>query len=253
MTIGTRKPGEFCWINILTPNPPGARDFFAALLEWTFSDIGMGHTILVGGRPIGGLFDLAGPNTPAGTLPEIGVMVKVESADDAGARVASLGGKARPAFNLGGAGRMAVCHDPSGANFDPFEPKTLKGTEVDTTQHGAPSWFELLTDDIDSVVPFYSALLGWESEVVPIPNRRYVVFKQGDSFVAGAMQVEPPMGNGRSHWATYFTVRDVDASAREAARLGARLFLPVTESPGIGKFCGISSPQGVTFYVIQYS
>ena len=65
MTTGTRKSGEFCWINMLTPRPTEARAFFGKLLGWTYGEIpGMGHAVKVGGRDIGGLFDLEGPNTP---------------------------------------------------------------------------------------------------------------------------------------------------------------------------------------------
>jgi predicted enzyme related to lactoylglutathione lyase len=58
-----RKAGEFCWINLLTPRPAAAMEFFAAVLGWTYFETpGIGHGIRVGGRDIGGLFDLHGPN-----------------------------------------------------------------------------------------------------------------------------------------------------------------------------------------------
>ena len=82
MTTGIRPMGDFCWINMLTPQPADARAFFGRLLDWTYVEMpGMGHRVQVGGRDIGGLFDLDGPNTPPGTPPLIGVMVKVASAD----------------------------------------------------------------------------------------------------------------------------------------------------------------------------
>ena len=85
MAQGTRKTGEFCWINILAPRPDEERAFFGSLLGWTYSELpGIGHLIKVDGEEIGGFFDLEGPNTPPGTPPMIGVMVKVESADAAG-------------------------------------------------------------------------------------------------------------------------------------------------------------------------
>ena len=46
---------------------------------------------------------------------------------------------------------------------------------------------------------------------------------------------------------------DADAAAEEAVRLGATLCVPVQDIPGVGRFCGITSPQGVMFYVIRYS
>ena len=254
MATGTRKTGEFCWINMLTPQPAEARAFFGKLLGWTYVEIpGMGHRVQVGGRDIGGLFDLAGSRTPPGTPPHIGVMVKVDSADATGEKVRSLGGKALPAFDVMDQGRMAVCFDPNGARFDVWEPKTMHGTDVDSTLHGAPSWFETMTTDVDRATTFYSGLFGWIPEVMPMPEFQYTTFKNGADHVAGMMQITPEMGELPPHWGTYFTVTDVDATAREAGALGARLCIPVQDVPGIGRFCGITSPQGVTFYVIQYT
>src|SRR6476660_8321176 len=113
MNIRTRDPGEFCWVNMLTPKPAEACAFFGELLGWTFAEMpGMGYTILVSGSPIGGLFDVNGPGTPEGTQPMIGVMVKVQSADETSAKVAALGGTGKPAFDIMEQGRMAVCFDP---------------------------------------------------------------------------------------------------------------------------------------------
>ena len=134
MSTGLRKTGEFCWINMLTPQPAEARAFFSQVLGWTYFEMpGLGHGVKVGGHNIGGLFDLNGPDTPPGTLPIIGVMVKVESADAVCEKVAVLGGKARPAFDIMSQGRMAVCYDPNGAEFDVWEPKKMPGTDVDPT------------------------------------------------------------------------------------------------------------------------
>ena len=62
----------------------------------------------------------------------------------------------------------------------------------------------------------------------------------------------PQMGEMRPHWGTYFTVTDVDETAREAGRLGAAICVPPHDIPGVGRIGGITSPQGVTFYVIKY-
>jgi predicted enzyme related to lactoylglutathione lyase len=254
MTIGTRKPGEFCWINMLTPQPAEARAFFGTLLGWSYFEIpGIGHGVQVGGHNIGGLFDLEGPNTPEGTPPLIGVMVKVESADATCARVTSLGGRAKPAFDIMDQGRMAVCFDPSGAEFDVWEPKKMPGTAVDSRQHGAPSWFETMTTDVDRVSTFYSGLFGWTPEVMQLPGFSYTTFKNGTTDVAGMLPITPEMGELRPHWETYFTVTDAEATAREAVELGATLCRRVQNVPGVGRFCGITSPQGVTFCVIEYT
>jgi predicted enzyme related to lactoylglutathione lyase len=252
--MGTRKTGEFCWINMLTPQPEQARTFFSALLGWTYVEIpGIGHLVQVGGRDIGGLFDLEGPKTPPGTPPLIGVMVKVESVDATCAKVRSLGGKAKPAFDISDQGRMAVCHDPNGAEFDVREPKKMHGTDVDSTQHGAPSWFEAMTTNVERAAKFYCELFSWTPEVMPMPGSTYTTFRLAGTDVAGMLQITPQMGELRPHWVTYFTVKDVDETAREAVKLGATLCMTIKDIPGVCRFCGITSPQGVTFRAVQYT
>jgi uncharacterized protein len=248
MTTGTRKPGDFCWFNILTPASDRARQFFASLLGWTYYEIpGVGHGIRVGGRDVGGIFDTAHPATPPGTRPVIGIMIKVNSADDAAARVTALGGRAKPPFDIGGTQRMAVCFDPSGAEFDVMEPRSAKGTDVDSTLHGAPSWFELRTNDIESSTRFYTSLFNWTADVVGTGDDEYTDFLLGDQFVGGMLE-----SDAVAHWRTYFTVGNVDETAREATTLGARITKAPYDIPDVGRVCDITSPQDVAFSVIRY-
>jgi predicted enzyme related to lactoylglutathione lyase len=253
MATGPRRVGDFCWINLLTPKPEQARAFFGALLGWTYNEIpGMGHIVKVGGRDIGSLFDREGPNTPKGP-PLIGVMVKVASADATCERVRSLGGKAQPAFDVMANLRMAVCTDPNGAEFDVWEPKKQLGTDADSRAHGAPSWFETMTTDVDRAAKFYFGVFGWTPEIMPMPGTTYTTFKHGTEYIAGMLQITAQMGEMRPHWSTYFTVKDADETAREAVKLGAFLCVPVQGVAGVGRLCGITSPQGVTFFVMQYA
>jgi predicted enzyme related to lactoylglutathione lyase len=253
MPIRIRQPGEFCWINMLTPDSDAAREFFSQVLGWTYFEMpGVGHGIKASGHDIGGLFDTAHPMTPPGTQPQIGVMIKVENADLIVSRVASLGGTALPAFDIGDQGRMAVCHDPAGANFDVWEPKKMLGTDVDPHLHGAPSWFENQTTDVGRVSDFYASLFGWTPKLTQIQALEYTIFNLRSEQVAGLGERGPEALNLRSHWAAHFAVNDIEVAARTATALGANLNMPVQAIPGIGHFCMITSPQGVTFYCIQY-
>ena len=254
MASGTRKVGDFCWINMLTPRPAEAREFFGRMLGWAYFEMpGIGHGVRVGGRNIGGLFDLEGPNTPPGTPPLIGVMVKVDDADAAREAVERLGGASKPAFDIIDQGRMAVCTDPNGAEFDVWEPKKMPGTDVDNALHGAPSWFESMTTDVDRATNFYSGLFGWAPEVMPRLGSDYTTFRNGTDLVAGLIRITPARKDLRPHWATYFTVEDADEAAREAVKLGAEVHAPLQDVPGVGRSCGIRSPQGVEFHVIGYT
>ena len=253
MATDMHEAGEFCWINILTPRPAEAMDFFGPVLGWTFFEMpGLGHGMKVGGRDIGGLFDLDGPNSPPGLPPTIGVVVRVDDADRTVERVVALGGRARPAFAVGDRGRLAVCHDPAGAAFDVWEPVAPPGPAVDRSLAGAPSWSETLTTDPARATSFYADLFGWTPEPMELPGFTYTSFRHNGKPVAGLMPILPSMGTFPAHWGTYFTVADADETAAVARDLGATVFVPPADIPNIGRFCGIMSPQGVRFYAIRY-
>jgi predicted enzyme related to lactoylglutathione lyase len=251
---GIRKPGEFCWINMLTPQPEQARAFFGKLFGWTYFEMpGLGHGMKVGDKDIGGLFDLNGPQTPPGLPPHIGVMVKVESVDAACEKIKALGGSVKMAFDIMENLRMASCVDANGAHFDLWESRNAHGMEVDSQLHGAPCWFETLTTDAERATKFYSALFGWRPDVKPMPGFDYTVFSLGEVPVAGLMQITPEMGNFLPHWGVYFTVTDADVAAAEAVQLGGTICVPVRDIPNVGRFAGITSPQGVMFYILKAS
>jgi predicted enzyme related to lactoylglutathione lyase len=253
MTVGVRKPGDFCWINMLSPEPARACEFFSKLLGWTYFDMsGMGYGIKVGDKDIGGLFDLNGPQTPPGTPPVIGVLIKVENADRTVERVKALGGKAMPAFDVMQNGRLAVCFDPNGAQFDVWESKKAPMTEVDSMVHGAPSWSESITTDVPRATKFYTELFGWTVDSKSMPGFEYTMFKLGGEYVVGMMPLLPDMGPIPPHWGTYFTVDDVDAAAKIAVAAGGKITMPLMDIPDTGRMCGIASPQGVHFYIITY-
>lgn len=253
MAAGPRKTGDFCWINVLTPSPDAAQAFFGTLLGWQYVELpGMGHLIRVAGQDIGGMWDLDSPNTPAGTPPGIGVMVRVANADEVSEAALSLGGKSKPAFDIGTQGRMAEIWDPTGATIDIWQGGESPGMTADTKHHGVPSWIELVTPDIDAAATFYRALFGWTSATRTDLGFRYVMFSNGDQPAAGMMAPTETMGNVPPHWAMHCTVDDVDATAALVEELGGTLSVPTTDIPGIGRMCGIVSPQGVRLYAITY-
>lgn len=118
-------------------------------------------------------------------------------------------------------------------------------------QHGAFSWNELLTDDLEGAKTFYSALFNWQC--TDINNEMpYTLAKIGDNEVAG-MMTTPPEAKGMSPmWGGYVTVDDVDESARLCETLGGKILVEVRHIPNVGRFCVISDPQGAMLTIITY-
>ena len=70
---------------------------------------------------------------------------------------------------------------------------------------------------------------------------------------AGRAPVAATQQGAASHRRTYFTVDDADEAVRRATALGATLLMGPQDIPGVGRFAGLLSPQGVMFHVIRYS
>ncbi len=248
----TRRTGEFCWINVLARDDAAERDFFAALFNWTYVPLpSTGHRIKLDGRDVGSIFPLTEELVPAGTPPGIGVMVKVASADATVTKAAAVGGKSRPATDVGPQGRMAELVDPNGAMIDVWEPKASGGMDCDARMHGAPSWIELLTTDLDRAAKFYADVFGWRPQVMPKAGSKYLVFKLGQVVVGAMRPITEAMGPTPPHWAVHFTVEDVELAAATAEKLGGTVFQRPVELVGVGRTVGLRSPAGVRFFGLR--
>ena len=120
--------------------------------------------------------------------------------------------------------------------------------------HGALSWAELMTRDVEGSKKFYKDLLGWGMEEMPMKDgTAYTVLKAGGESVAGIMPMPASVSEVvPSHWATYITVNDVDAVAKKAQEMGATMIVPPTDVPGVGRFSTFQDPQGAVINVITY-
>jgi uncharacterized protein len=119
-------------------------------------------------------------------------------------------------------------------------------------QHGAFSWFELMTTDVEGAKAFYTKLFGWDTEKMSMPGMVYTVVKTGGKGIGGIMTI-PQEARGMSPiWGAYVTVDDVDATSRAAEQLGAKLLVPPRDIPDVGRFCVIQDPQGAVISAITY-
>jgi predicted enzyme related to lactoylglutathione lyase len=120
-------------------------------------------------------------------------------------------------------------------------------------RHGAFSWCELMTTDVDAAKAFYTQLLGWTTESIPTEGMTYTVVKTGDTGVGGIMPMPPQAAGSPPRWGAYITVDDVDATARKAEQLGAKPIVPLTDIPGVGRFYTFEDPQGAILSFITYT
>ena len=89
-------------------------------------------------------------------------------------------------------------------------------------RHGAFSWCELMTTDVQAAKQFYTDLLGWTTEEVQVPGMAYTIVQTGGVGIGGIMAIPSHAPGAPSQWGIYVTVDDVDATARKAQELGAK-------------------------------
>lgn len=120
-------------------------------------------------------------------------------------------------------------------------------------QHGAFSWCELMTTDVEAAKAFYTKLFGWDTEDMSMPGMAYTVVKAGGNGIGGIMPMPKEAKGTPPAWNTYVTVNDVDLTAKTAEQLGAKLCVPPRDIPGVGRFCVIQDPQGAVINIIAYA
>ena len=166
--------------------------------------------------------------------------IRVESADDAAARVREAGGRVlSEPFDVFDSGRMGVFADPEGAVFCVWQPGSHRGAAA-VNEHGAVNFNNLHTDDVEAARSFYGAVFGWTtidagSPMWALPGYGDHLEELNPGLRAGMKQMGAPEGfedvvatilpreGGPARWSVTFAVDDVDA-------IGARALQP--DRPG---------------------
>lgn len=117
--------------------------------------------------------------------------------------------------------------------------------------HGAFSWSELMTNDVEGAKTFYRTLFGWTLEPMAMAQGTYWVAKADGAPVGGIMAM--PRGMHAPAWGVYITVANVDNTAKQAIALGGLVVVAPTDIPGVGRFCVIRDPQGAMVQAITYT
>ena len=119
-------------------------------------------------------------------------------------------------------------------------------------QHGAFSWSELLVDDVESALNFYTEVIGWEIEEMPMEQGTYYVLKSGGEPVGGIMKKPEGSQEMPDFWGTYITVDNVDATLEKVEAAGGKAIYPPMDVPGVGRMCAITDRSGAMVSIITY-
>ena len=245
--------GTPSWVDLTTTDTEGAKAFYIGLFGWTPQDMptpnGVYTMLLKEGRAVAAL-SAAGPDQ-ADIPPHWNSYITVDDVEATAAKVTELGGAVHvPPFDVMEAGRMAVLQDPSGAFFCLWQAGSSIGSET-VNEHGAFTWSELMTNDVDRCGTFYNRLFDWEHTTNDMPDgKKYTTFLLNGQGLGGMLAITEEMGPVPPHWLPWFGASDCHAAVKRVVELGGKVLFPPAEFPGVGLGAVIQDPQGATFAVI---
>lgn len=243
-------PGTFSWTDLNTTDQEAAKTFYSALFSWEITDMPAGEGVVYSMAAIDGKWVAAISPQPqqqrdAGAPPAWNSYITVQSADEALARARELGATVHAeAFDVMEAGRMGVVQDPQGAWFLVWEPKQHIGAGL-VNAHGALSWNELGSPDVDGSAKFYGDLFGWTTTPMEGADPTYLVVTNSDGHSNGGIRPPAPPGTPPS-WLVYFATNDLDATLATVTELGGQVLVGATDI-GIAKIAVAQDPQGAVF------
>ena len=255
---------RFVWHDLNTRDAEKAKRFYGELFNWKFdkSDNGPYLHIKSGKETIGGIRTMdaneKGPDSWLGYV----------SCDDVAAtvgKVTSNGGKVMmPTTTLDKVGTFAVVADPNGAVFAPWK-SARPGEDVENDNSGLYTfcWDELFSTNPGKASAFYSRVFGWEPKAIDMGGgMTYTLFNRpGTKMTRPGSDPNAPKGAGgmisapptvpHSFWLAYVAVENCDSITEKAKRQGAKIALPPTDIPNIGRYSCWFDSQNAGIAVLQ--
>jgi predicted enzyme related to lactoylglutathione lyase len=116
-------------------------------------------------------------------------------------------------------------------------------------------WYELLTGDTAGAKAFYSKVVGWKTQDMPMPGMTYTLLNAGDTQVGGLMALPKDAADAgmKPCWVGYIGVDDADSAAAKVQKLGGTILKAPADIPNVGRFAVVSDPQGAAFNLFKPS
>lgn len=119
-------------------------------------------------------------------------------------------------------------------------------SNVDKHAPGTPSWFDLMTPDLEGARKFYGDLFGWTFDV-GAPEMGYYTMCKLDGRNAAGMGKRPDDAPYPTAWSIYFSTENADASAAAIREAGGQVMMGPMDVMEQGRMLVAVDPTGATF------
>lgn len=104
-------------------------------------------------------------------------------------------------------------------------------------------WHELATPDVEKSKKFYTAVLGWTFNEMPMPEGTYTMAMNGETPMGGVFDLNMmPREGVPPHWLSYVSVPNVDEAASAAASAGGTVAMKPFDIPTVGRASLLGDP-----------
>jgi predicted enzyme related to lactoylglutathione lyase len=121
-------------------------------------------------------------------------------------------------------------------------------SEQQKPEVGSLSWFDLTIPNAEEVRDFYSKVIGWKYQPVPMEKGKYndynMIAPRSDLTVTGVCHAQGVNKNLPPQWMLYFTVEDLDKCVEECNSNGGKIIAEAKDMGNYGRYCVIKDPAG---------
>ena len=249
--------GKVIWVELVTPDLAGAKQFYSGVFGWTFQDIYVGDTdyavALLDGRPVAGLLHRA---VPPGEHRQPAWLGFIAVRDVDAAKRTALAHGAKVVFeprSFPQRGRQAVFADPEGAVFAVLA--STSGDPADVlAAPGEWIWSSLHAQNPDTAAAFYQTLFGYDVFDLPSDDGLEHVILSTDDYARASVNALPRGSSPHHpHWLNFVRVVDAVGVAAKAVALGGRVLVEPHADRHGGKVAVVADPTGAPFGLMEWA
>jgi predicted enzyme related to lactoylglutathione lyase len=266
--IMTSVQGKWIWYELMTPEAPGAKAFYEAVVGWSIEldavptgNPEMSYALIgnADGGKTGGVLTITKEMAEHGARPAWLGYIGVEDCAATLTQVEARGGKVWMPLTKLDVGTIAMVSDPWGAPFYVMTPTPPPGSGPSTAYSrdlvGRCGWNELYTKDQPEAEKFYTELFGWSlpgsMDMGDFGTYQFIGYPEieGDYAAMGAIMTCPPQAPF-PHWNHYLRVESIAAAQAAIEAQGGKVVHGPMEVPGGDWVLSGIDPQGALFNLV---
>lgn len=245
--------GKLVWYDLFTHDLQTTSKFYQELFGWTFTDTEPANTpvktINRDGVPIANVVEIDPVKKNTNESAWLGY-ISVPDVDKAAEQVKLNKGTIyqEPVY-LPDRGRIAIAIDGQGAIFGLVNSPSGDPSDLADRQNrfiGSELW----TTDLDKAIAFYTALAGYELNVIEVgAGIKYYLLTRDSMPRAGVAKIT--WDEDKPNWIPYIAVKDVLQTIAQAEEMGGRLLIKPSEEMRSNPLAIIADPSGAVFGIQQ--